>query len=929
MSEASGRTSSCQEGVVDILSFGALLRRHREGAGLTQEELAEQAGVSVRAVSDLERGLRQAPRPSTVRLLAHALGLSPEDTMRLVGAAGQRPHALGHAERQPQRRHNLPRQLTSFVGRDRELAELRALLQTTPLLTLVGPGGVGKTRLALRLAEEVAATYEDGVWLVDLAPLSDPLLVPEAVAAAVGAWSRSGRLSPAALGAELGDRAVLLILDNGEHLVQACAELAEALLRTCPRLQILATSREPLGIGGELAWRVPSLALPDPRALPSAETLLEVGAIRLFAERARAARPSFGLTATNAAAVARICCTLDGIPLALELAAARIATVSPQQLAARLDDRFRLLTGGSRTAPPRQQTLRAMFDWSYGLLSDAERVLLERVAVFAGGWSLEAAETVCAGGPIAAQAVLDLLGRLVARSLVVVVSEADDPVRYRLLETVRQYAWERLVERGEDAWLRQRHCRYFLALAEEAHPHLPGGPHQTSWMERLEVERDNMRAAMRWCQEAGAVEDGLRLGGALWWFWFLRNSLADDAANWYEAIMRLGRSGARSAVRARALDGAGALASQFGELALARELHDESAGIWRERGDQEQLAASLNVQGWAALQRGDWKTARGLLEEALAAARSQGDVVQEAIILNNLGRALGEQGEDAAARHHHRLALVLFRDLSDRRGVALSLGWLSHWGLVGEDRQAAVSLGEEAVGLMRALAMQRNLGWTCIDLGVLQAAGDPGGARALLHEGLALAREYDKPRLLAWALDACAGVAVSAGRMERALRLGGKAAALRGAGQHRLERVQRELVGPWVVAARAGLDERAAATAWARGSAMAEDEALAEAFAAADELTARGLPARQSVAGLLTPRERQVANLVAQGHTNRQIARELVITERTVAHHVEHILAKVGAPSRAAVAAFVGRAGLATGVAHGQGCPGSAARLNG
>jgi len=384
--------------------------------------------------------------------------------------------------------NNLPRQLTSFIGREREMAEVKRLLTTTRLLTLTGSGGCGKTRLALQVAADLVEEFANGVWLVELAALTDPALVPQAVASALGVREEPGRPLLATLSDYLKAKRLLLLLDNCEHLVAACAYLAEALLRACPHLRILATSREALNIAGETVWRVPSLSLPDLLHLPSVEHLTQYEAVRLFIERALISRPDFVLTSQGAPSVAQVCHRLDGIPLAIELAAARVKVLSVEQIAARLDNRFRLLTSGSRTALPRQKTLRAAIDWSYDLLSETERMVLRRLSVFAGGWTLEAAEAICVGEGIEWHEVLDPLMQLVDKSLVM-MEEQGGTVRYRLLETVRQYGRDKLPASGEADVVRGRHRDWYLALAERAEPELLGS-NQAVWLERLETEHD-------------------------------------------------------------------------------------------------------------------------------------------------------------------------------------------------------------------------------------------------------------------------------------------------------------------------------------------------------------------------------------------------------------------------------------------------------
>ncbi len=430
-----------------------------------------------------------------------------------------------------QARHNLPVQLTSFVGREQEIAEVKRLLGTTRLLTLTGAGGVGKSRLAHQVGAELVEEYPDGVWLVELAALGDSALVPLAAASALGVAEQPGRPPIETVSDFLRPRSLVLVLDNCEHLLDACAVLADSLLRASRRLRVLATSRQALGMGGETAWRVPSLAMPDPARPATAEQLVSYEAARLFVERAKSALPTFGVTKDNAAAVAAVCWRLDGIPLAIELAAARVGMLTVRQIEARLDDRYRLLTGGSRTVLPRHQTLRGLVDWSHDLLSEPERVLLRRLSVFAGGWTLEAAEAVCAfgAGEGSCDDVLELLSELAAKSLVL-ADEQNGQMRYRFLETIRQYGAERLRASGEEAVVRDRHLEWFLALAERGEPELRG-PDQVRWLDRLEAEHDNLRAALAWSQLESSSERaraaGLRLAGALSWFWRVHSQFSE------------------------------------------------------------------------------------------------------------------------------------------------------------------------------------------------------------------------------------------------------------------------------------------------------------------------------------------------------------------------------------------------------------------
>jgi non-specific serine/threonine protein kinase len=512
-------------------SFAALLQEYRLARGLTQNELAEAAGLSREAINVLERGARRLPRRDTVAMIARALGLSDDERACLVAAAVA-ARTRGSTAHDSSSLASLPIRLTSFVGREREVAEVTELLLGRRLVTLSGPGGIGKTSLALVVATKVRAHFADGAALVELAGLTDGDLVPHEVAAALGVRERLGEPILTTVGRAQAAAQRLLVIDNCEHLVEACARVVESLLQACPRLHILATSREPLRVGPEVIWRVPALSLPEQNHWPLA-VLTGSDAVRLFVERAAVVRPGFALTADNAAAVAEICRRLDGIPLAIELAAARARVLAVEQIAARLDDRFRLLTGGSRTALRRQQTLQATLDWSYQLLSDEERTLLRRLAVFAGGFTVEAAEALGAGGSIRAFDVLDRLGALVDKSLVV-AEDAGAHARYRLLETIRQYAADRLLEADEVGSVRDRHRDWYFALAVRAEPELSGSGME-EWLERLEAEHDNLRAALAWSLESDP-KLGLQLAASLGGFWMARGHHV-EGRRWLEAFL--------------------------------------------------------------------------------------------------------------------------------------------------------------------------------------------------------------------------------------------------------------------------------------------------------------------------------------------------------------------------------------------------------
>jgi predicted ATPase/DNA-binding XRE family transcriptional regulator len=492
-------------------SFGQLLREIRSAACLTQEELAERAGLSPRGISDLERGARRSPQRATLRLLADALQLDGDERAMLAAAAGPSHDGARCASTRSRAARSLPETLTSFVGRTREQADIAQALQTHRLITLTGVAGIGKTRLAVAAARS-AGTYQTGTpVMVELGSQSDPRLVPDQLAATLGVTVHPGITAVDALLAELADARLLIVLDNCEHLLAACSALDWALLGSCPGLRILATSRQPLGLACEVVLPVPCLTTSPPEEV-SVHRLARYGAVQLFVDRARAVWPSFALSSANAAAEARVCRRLEGIPLAIELAAARTRVLTIDQIDSRLEDRYRLLSSGQADAPARHQTLRAAVEWSYELLSPRERLLLERLAVVRGGATLEAVEAVCGTDSAEIVDATDVLQALVEKSLVVANLEADGRIRFSQLETLREFGHARILQRGELDLLRARHLNYYMHLAEQAVPERRGG-HQVEWLDRLEVEHDNVRAAVSWATGTdAALEDGLRLG---------------------------------------------------------------------------------------------------------------------------------------------------------------------------------------------------------------------------------------------------------------------------------------------------------------------------------------------------------------------------------------------------------------------------------
>src|SRR5579884_2229057 len=740
---------------------------------------------------------------------------------------------------------NLPLQLSSFIGRTREIEAVEMLLKKARLLTLTGAGGCGKTRLALQVAANVVEAYPDGVWLVELAPLADPAMAPHAVADALGVREEAGRSLLQALKDHLQSKTLLLLLDNCEHLLTACAALAENLLRHCPQVRILATSREPLGVTGEQSYRVPSLDLPPPPA-PNAglrvRDLLDYDSARLFADRPALVKPDFLLSEADAPCLARLCRHLDGIPLAVELAAARMRVLTVEQIEARLSDRFRLLTGGSRTALPRQQTLRALIDWSYDLLTESERTLLRRLSVFAGGFLLEAAESVCGadagvgygalvvrekpyskreqeGNPAVQNAdlnpnvepsesltpntqrltpnaydVLDLLTGLVDKSLVLFEERAHG-ARYRLLETIRQYGLERLAESGEDRSLRERHRDFHMQLAEEAFDQL-FGPEQGTWLKRLEAEHDNLRAALDFCLEPSAgpanEEDRpcLRLAGALSPFWWLRGC-PGEGRYYLDALLSQPGSQAPTTTRMKVLNGAGVLAWMQNDYAAARSYYAASLDIARELNDRKNTAIYLGNLGLVAMEQSDFEAARSYFEEALTINREIGNKVAEANDLTNLANTLRNQGDPEATAGLLEEALAIRRELGDRRGIA---NVLSSMGVIRHsqgDLEGTRANYEEAVAIYREIDNAWEIDTPLIGLGgVLMEQGDVAGAQVYLAEGLRSCRDSGNKRMAAFALEATAGFlhhqakpdpSCPADRLPRAACLLGAAESLRAA----------------------------------------------------------------------------------------------------------------------------------------------------
>ena len=634
-------------------------------AGLMR--LYAHAGRQQEALSQYQR-LRKA--------LSGQFGTEPGATTRRLRdeiSAGEFPPpplaAPPQEEPYDARRHNLPPRRTSFIGREREMVEVKRTLSMTQLMTLTGTGGSGKTRLALEVARDLVGSYPDGVWLVELASLSEPELVAQEVSGALGIREQPVRPLLESLLATVVDKEMLLILDNCEHLIGAVARLTMALLGSCPRTRVLATSREPLGVPGELVWPVPSLSAPGAQQSPAVEELEAYESARLFADRASRRHPGFGLTPENARAVAQVCARLEGIPLALEPAAARVGMLSAGQISERLGQSLKLLTGGYRTADHRRQTLRATLDWSHELLGEPEQVLFGRLSAFAGGFTLEAAESVGAGGEIGGEDVLELLSVLVDKSLVVAEESWESGVRYRLLEPVRQYAREKLEESGEAEVVGRRHAEFFLAFAEEAEPEL-NGPRQAEWLDRLETEHDNLRAALSLTLGRG-MDLGPRMAVALCLFWYTRGYLS-EGRTYLEAVAK--SEAIPATLRARALDGLGWIAEPQGDYERVRVAYEESLRLYRSSNDRMGVANALGDLGSLALDRGDLEQASSLLEESLTLHRELGSREDVIGILDGLGVLASARGDREQSISFFNEALTLSRGTGNVRRTAASLG---------------------------------------------------------------------------------------------------------------------------------------------------------------------------------------------------------------------------------------------------------------
>jgi predicted ATPase/DNA-binding XRE family transcriptional regulator/Tfp pilus assembly protein PilF len=753
--------------------FGALLRRYRAAAGISQEELAERASLSRRGIADLERGARNFPYLHTVRCLADALQLSPEERRALL-SAGQR-ESPAQADKRPQ----LPMELSPLVGREWEISEVQLLLKSGRLLTLTGAAGIGKTRLAIELAHRVQHQYADGVAFIDLAPLSDPSMVPRAAAMAVGIREREGRPVLQALQDDLGSREMLLVMDNCEHVLDASAALADGLVRTCPSVRVLSTSREGMRIRGETVWLVPSLR-PDEANL-------------LFIQRARAARATLEWTSADTELVADICRRLDRIPLAIELAAARVPSLGLSQISERLNERLSILSGGSRLDSPRHQTLRAAIDWSYTLLDDQERLLLERLSVFAGGWAAEAIGPVCAWDVANSNEMLDTLVGLVDKSLVVSEQRGSD-VRYRLLETIREYASERLEASGESQAMRRKHAAHFRSLLETG-----GTIRRGVWyapdMDLVSREHDNMRAALGALLSLGDFSDGLALCRALGGFWLGQGHL-NEGDEWLRRFLDHAES-MRWDVVADGLYTAGRVAEYRGAFDAARDYLLDSLRIARDQRSNTHAARALFALGSVATHHGDYGQARDYFEGGLALGRDDRVLPDVAEALVSLARIESRDGERELSAMHFEEAVAIQRRLGDAWGLAYVLNELGQQARDDRELERAQALEEEAHALWTKSGSRMGQRAALMNLAVITLErGDVPRARELSRQTLKLCQEIaDASATTVRCVEIASEILQACGASESVVRLEAVSAAQRdalGAPMPPNERAERE-----------------------------------------------------------------------------------------------------------------------------------------
>ena len=805
---------------------------------------------------------------------------------------------------------NFPVQLTSFIGREREIADVKRLLCSSHLVTLTGAGGSGKTRLAIQIANTVSETFADGVWLVDLVPLHEPALVPQLVAQALGLRPAADQPLLERLLNFVRPKQSLLILDNCEHLSEACAQLAQELLSQSLELRILATSRAALAIAGETIYPVSGLDWPvfegeavrDGQSRLDLQELMGYDAVRLFVERARASSLNFSLTSENAWSTVEICRRLDGLPLALELASARVNVLTVEEITARLNDRLTLLISSQRRGlEPRHHTLRAAIDWSYALLTAEEQALLCRLAVFEAGCTLDTAESVCSGQGIAAQDILDLISSLISKSLVVAETVGRTQARYRLLETIREYALQKLEEAGETGRLRDRHLDLYLARAEEAAPKL-GDAYQQLWLNWLEGELENLRAALVWALESGRIEEGLRIAIAIIRFWEIRGYVQEGLV-WFERLLAKVDERISLAVRVNALTRASFLAMFLGDAATTMAYGREAVDLAEAAGEQGQtvLALALAALATGARTARDFPTAFTIQERIIAWARKSGDAFYLGMSLLAQGGVSIELGSYDEARILLDESLALARQAGDAFRSAHALNSLGDLARCQGNYPQALTVYEESAALLGEIGAQRdlasvlqNLGSTCLQLGDLERA------HGYFRESMAAHQAQQNAPGKVECLVGFAATAVMAGLPGPGARLFAAAAALSGQPSPPAWKATRLEVERYHDLARASLTDIEFQAEQAAGRALSLEQAVDYALKLplGPEIAPATAHSRPETPDGLTRREREVAALIGQGKTNGEIATELVLSKRTVETHVSKILSKLGLTSR-------------------------------
>lgn len=747
--------------MTEELSFGAWVRTQRRSRDLPRQGLANQVGCAEITLRRVENGTLR-PSKELALLLLEKLGIPENDRPRWIqfarGLAGCPAQTIAASPVKPL--SNLPSSLTTFIGREEEQAEIIQSLKKHRLVTLTGSGGVGKTRLSIRVGEQALGDYSNGVWLLELDSLNDPALLPQTVVALFGLVTQSTDPLMEVLINFLRNKTILLIIDNCEHLLEACAHLADLLLKKCPGLKILATSREALGVMGEVLYRVPSLGLPDVQASPENNRACE--SVRLFEERAQLVQADFKLTAGNASVVAQICSRLDGIPLAIELAAARVVIFSTDQIATRLDESFNLLTGGNRTALPRQQTLRASIDWSWNLLSDSERALMRRLAVFAGGWTLESAESICGGDGVEPLPVFELMNHLVAKSLVIVNQEHGHGKRFHLHETIRQYAHEKLVQSGEVENVRNQHLKYFLKLSEMDEPALHG-TQQMEWFGRINDELGNIRVALEHASRTD-LEAGLYLSGRLIRYW--SNFDLREGLSWTSEFVRNPGSGNYPHGRVKALLAQGEILWYLQQFNAALTAAEECLVLSRACEDPVSEFESLMVMGSASQFLDGMVEKSGFHGQALDLAISIGDTWRQARALSALG---WDQRDPVQARDNWEKGIALFRQIGDLRNLVHTLGILGFTVLSNGDLESAQKYLDEALEVNSRTHDRWGMEFVLTGKGIMALiSGEYGQARAFLQENAEFLEEVGNRMGYLWARARLGYVALREGKVAEA-----------------------------------------------------------------------------------------------------------------------------------------------------------------